>query len=88
MPRRVIAALIAGLVLIAASAWALSEGDGGGVWIQAPLQQKIQVTNILSRELGVDPAKLQQCLEKTFGDPANAGKTIREAARQCKANTP
>jgi len=88
MPRRVIAALIVGLVLIAASAWALSEGDGGGVWIQAPLQQKIQVTNILSRELGVDPAKLQQCLEKTFGDPANAGKTIREAARQCKANTP
>jgi hypothetical protein len=86
--RRVMAALIVGLVLTAAPAWALSDGDGGGVWIQAPFQQKIQVTNILSRELGVDPAKLQQCLEKTFGDPANAGKTIREAARQCKENTP
>lgn len=88
MARRTMAALIVGLVLTAAPAWALSDGDGGGVWIQAPLQQKIQVTNILSRELGVDPAKLQQCLEKTFGDPANAGKTIREAARQCKENTP
>lgn len=88
MARRVMAALIVGLVLTAAPAWALSEGDGGGVWIQAPFQQKIQVTNVLSRELGVDPAKLQHCLEKTFGNPANAGKTIREAARQCKANTP
>jgi hypothetical protein len=88
MARRVMVALIVGLVLAAASAWALSEGDGGGVWIQAPFQQKIQVTNILSRELGVDPAKLQQCLEKTFGDPANTGKTIREAARQCKENKP
>ena len=88
MARWVMAALIVGLVLTAAPAWALSEGDGGGVWIQAPFQQKIQVTNVLSRELGVDPAKLQQCLEKTFGNPANAGKTIREAARQCKANTP
>ena len=88
MARRMMAALIVGLVLTAAPAWALSDGDGGSVWIQAPLQQKIQVTNILSRELGVDPAKLQQCLEKTFGDPANAGKTIREAARQCKENTP
>jgi len=88
MARRVMAALIVGLVLTAAPAWALSDGDEGGVWIQAPFQQKIQVTNILSRELRVDPAKLQQCLEKTFGDPANAGKTIREAARQCKESTP
>jgi hypothetical protein len=88
MARRMMVALIVGLVLAAVPAWALSEGDGGGVWIQAPFQQKIQVTNILSRELGVDPAKLQQCLEKTFGDPANTGKTIREAARKCKENTP
>jgi hypothetical protein len=88
MARQVITPLIIGLVLTAAPAWALSEGDGGGVWIQAPFQQKIQVTNILSRELGVDPEKLQQCIDKTFADPANAGKTIREAARQCKENRP
>jgi hypothetical protein len=88
MIRQVITPLMVGFLLAAGPAWALSDGDGGGVWIQAPFQQKIQVTNILSRELGVDPAKLQQCLEKTFGDPANTGKTIREAARQCKETMP
>ncbi len=88
MARRVTAALIVGLILTAVPAWALSDGDVGNAWIAAPFQQKIQVANILSRELGVDPAKLQQCLEKMFEDPANAGKTIREAARQCKENAP
>ena len=87
MAKWTMAALIVGLVLTAAPAWALSDGDGGSVWIQAPLQRKIQVTNILSRELGVDPGTLQQCLEKAFGDPANTGKTIREAARKCKEST-
>jgi hypothetical protein len=72
------------LLAVAGPAWALSDGDTGGVWIQASLNQKIQVTNILSRDLGVDPAKLQQCIDKTFADPNNAGKTIREAAQQCK----
>jgi hypothetical protein len=65
-------------------AWALSDGDTGGVWIQSTFNQKIQVTNILSRDLGVEPATLQQCIDKVFADPNNTGKTIREAAQQCK----
>ena len=76
--------LTAWLLAMAGLAWALSDGDTGGVWIQATLNQRIQVTNILSRDLGVDPAKLQQCIDKTFADPNNTGKTIREAAQQCK----
>ena len=76
--------LTAWLLAMAGLAWALSDGDTGGVWVQATLNQKIQVTNILSRDLGVDPAKLQQCIDKTFADPNNTGKTIREAAQQCK----
>ncbi len=77
-------ALTAWVLAMAMPAWALSDGDTGGVWIQATFNQKIQVTNILSRDLGVDPAKLQECLDKTFADPNNTGKTIREAAQQCK----
>jgi hypothetical protein len=88
MARRAIGVLIVGLVLTTVPAWALSDGDGGNAWIAAPTRQQIQVANILSRELGVDPGKLQQCIDKTFADPANAGKTIREAARQCTGNTP
>lgn len=81
-------ALTACLLAIAVPAWALSDGDTGGVWIQAPFNQKIQVTNILSRDLGLDPAKLQQCLDKVFADPNNTGKTIREAAELCKEQKP
>ena len=77
--------LAIGLILAAGPAWALSDGDVGSVWIQAPVKQKIEVVNILSRQLGVDPGKLEQCLENAFADPANAGKTILDAARQCKA---
>lgn len=44
-----------------------------------------QVANILSRELGGDPWKYVQCLDKIFTDPANAKLTIRDAAEQCKA---
>jgi hypothetical protein len=80
--------LTVGLLTIAGPAWGLSEGDVGSVWIQAPFQQRIQVTNILSRELGVDPSKLQQCLDKAFAAPANAGKTIRETAQHCKEPKP
>jgi hypothetical protein len=72
------------LFAMAWPAWALSDGDTGGVWIQSTFNQKIQVTNILSRDLGVDPAMLQQCIDKVFADPNNTGKTIREAAQQCK----
>jgi len=81
-------ALTAWLLAMVVPAWALSDGDTGGVWIQAPFNQKIQVTNILSRDLGLDPAKLQQCLDKVFADPTNTGKTIREAAQQCKEQKP
>jgi hypothetical protein len=84
MRRVLVGALTAWLLAVAGLAWALSDGDTGGVWIQAPFNQKIQVTNILSRDLGVDPAKLQQCLDKVFADPNNTGKTIREAGQQCK----
>jgi hypothetical protein len=76
------------LIAAAGPAWALSGADIGSVWIQAPFNQRIQVTNILSRDLGVDPARLQQCLDQTFADPTNAGKTIREAAQQCKEQKP
>jgi hypothetical protein len=88
MRRVLFGALTASLLAMAGPAWALSDADVGVVWIPAPFQQKIQVTNILSRELGVDPEKLQQCIDKTFADPANTGKTIREAAQQCKEHLP
>ena len=84
MARNLFGGLIIWLILAAGPAWALSDGDVGAMWIQAPTHQKIQVVNILSRELGLDPGKLQQCLDKTFADPANKGKTIRDAARECK----
>jgi hypothetical protein len=80
--------LAATLIAVAGPAWALSGAESGSVWIQAPFNQRIQVTNVLSRELGVDPSKLQQCLDKTFADSANAGKTIRAAAQECKAQKP
>jgi hypothetical protein len=77
--------LIVWLILATGPAWALSDGDLGSLWIQAPTNQKIQVVNILSRELKLDPGKLQQCLDKIFADPVNEGKTILDAARECKA---
>jgi hypothetical protein len=85
MGRRVFGALIVGLILTAGVAWALSEADTGTLWAQAPSNQKIQVANLLSRELGGDPWKYVQCLDAIFGDAANAKLTIREAAGQCKA---
>lgn len=88
MKRVLFVALTAWLLAMTGPAWALSDGDTGGVWIQATFNQKIQVTNILSRDLGVDPAKLQECLDKMFADPNNTGKTIREAAQQCKEQKP
>jgi len=84
MTRILLGALAVAFIAVAGPVWALSDADSGGEWIQAPTRQQIQVVNILSRELGVDPAKLQQCLDKTFADPANTGKTIRDAAQQCK----
>ena len=85
MVKSLFGGLIVWLILAAGPAWALSDGDVGSLWIQAPMHQKIQLVNILSRELKLDPAKLQQCLDKTFEDPANEGKTILDAAQECKA---
>jgi hypothetical protein len=85
MAKRVFSALVVGLVLTAGLAWALSEADIGGVWIQATFNQRIQVANILSREFKIDPGKLLECLEKVFADPANGNMTIRDAAQKCKA---
>ena len=84
MRRVMCSVLTVWLLAMAGPAWALSDGDTGGVWIQASFNQRIQVTNILSRDLGVDAAKLQQCIDKTFADPNNTGRTIREAAQLCK----
>jgi hypothetical protein len=84
MRKRGFGAVIVGLVLLAGPAWALSDADSGGQWVQAPSPQKIQVANILSRELGGDPWKYVQCLDKIFADPANAKLAIRDAAQQCK----
>jgi len=72
------------LVLAAAEAWALSTADSGALWIPAPAQQKTQVVNILSRQLSVEPAKLQDCLTQFFSKTENAGTSIQEAAKQCK----
>ena len=87
MVRGLFGGLIAWLILAAGPAWALSDEDAGSNWIQAPTNQKIQLVNILSRELKFDPGKLQQCLDKTFADPANEGKTILDAAQECKARS-
>jgi hypothetical protein len=84
MRRGVFGAAIVGLILATGVAWALVDADTGALWVQASSQQKIQVANILSRELGGDPGKYVQCLDKTFADPKNARMTIREAAQQCK----
>ena len=85
MAKGLFGGLIIWLILAAGPAWALSDGDVGSLWIQAPMHQKIQLVNILSRELKLDPEKLQECLDKTFADPANEGKTILDAAQECKA---
>ena len=55
MAKRVLGALVLGTVLAASLAWALVDADTGALWVQGSSQQKIQVANILSRELGVDP---------------------------------
>jgi hypothetical protein len=73
------------LALAAGTAWALSDADTGALWVQAPSSQKIQVANILSRDLKMDPRALQSCLDRILQEPANAAMTIREAAQLCKS---
>ena len=84
MARRMFCALIVWSILTAGLAWALTDADTGGQWVQASTRQKIEVANILSRGLGGDPGKYMQCLDKVFADPKNANMSIREAAQQCK----
>jgi hypothetical protein len=83
--RMMIGALALGAVLAAGPAWALSDADTGGEWLQAPAAQKIQVANILSRELGGDPYAIRSCLDQMFtpGSP-NLTMLIRDAAQQCR----
>ncbi len=79
------AAVVLGLSLVfAGAAWALSTGDSGAIWVQAPSAQKNAVVNILSRELSVDPGQLQACLAKFFSDSNNATTSIQDAAKKCK----
>ena len=85
MAIRVLGLLVLASVLMTGLALALSDNDNGGQWVQAPTQQRVAVTNILSRALGGDPMKYMQCLDKIFADPKNANVSIREAAQQCKA---
>ncbi len=80
-----IAAVVCGVSMVLAGvAWALSPGDSGAVWIQAPSAQKNAVVNILSRQLSVDPGKLQACLAKFFSDSSNTSTSIQDAAKTCK----
>ncbi len=85
---RVLGGLIVGLALLAGEAWAIVGADTGGVWVQASTKDKIQLTNIISRELGGNPEMYQNCLDKMFQDPANLNKTIIEVAKECRAKNP
>jgi len=85
MAKQMLGLLIAWSVLAAGLAWALSDADNGGQWMQASTQQKIQVANIVSRELGGEPMKYLQCLDKIFAQPKTGTMSIREAAKQCKS---
>jgi hypothetical protein len=84
MRKHLIGGLALGLALAAGPAWALSDADTGGQWLQAPMPQKIAVANILSRQFGGDPMAYVQCLDQTFAGGANASMTIRDAAQQCQ----
>jgi hypothetical protein len=63
----------------------LTDADTGAEWLQATVNQKIAVTNILSRELGGDPRDYQTCLDQIFtpGSP-NLRMTIRQAVQLCR----
>ena len=85
MRRGVFCVTMVGLILVAGLAWALVDADTGALWVEASSRQKIEVANILSRQLGGDPEKYVQCMDKIFANPTNAKMTIRDAAQQCKA---
>jgi len=85
---RVLGALVVGVALLAGEAWAIVGADTGGLWVQATTKDKIELTNIISFELGGDPQMYQNCLDKMFQDSANLNKTIIEVAKECKAKNP
>jgi hypothetical protein len=85
MMKRAFGPLVLAMILATGLAWALSDADSGALWAQASSKQKIGVANIISRDLGGDPWKYVQCLDKFFADPAKANVTIRDAAKECKA---
>lgn len=85
MRRGVLGALFVGLSLWGGQAWAIVGADVGGVWVQATWRDKLELTSVISRQLGGSPNMYLNCLEKTFQDPANANQTIIETAKACKA---
>ena len=72
-------------VLPTGEAAALAGADTGGMWVQAPWKNKIELTNVISRELGGKPSMYLDCLEKTFRNSARSDETILQAAKACKA---
>jgi hypothetical protein len=85
MWRNIFSILVLVSALTGSPAWALTDADTGAEWLQATVNQKIAVTNILSRELGGDPRVYQTCLDQIFtpGSP-NLQMTIRNALQLCK----
>ena len=85
MRRNFLPILVLGSALVGSPAWALTDADTGAEWLQATVNQKIAVTNILSRELGGDPRDLQTCLDQFFTPgSSNLAMTIRIAAQLCR----
>ncbi len=84
MRKGVIGALALGLALAAGPAWALTDADTGQAWQAAPTRQKLQVANILSRDLGGDPQAYVKCLDEMFAKSENQSLSIRDAAQQCR----
>lgn len=84
MRKGMIGALALGLALAAGPAWALTDADTGEAWQAAPTRQKIQLANILSRQLGGDPQAYVTCLDALFAQRANQPMLIRDAAQQCR----
>jgi hypothetical protein len=64
---------------------ALTPGDKGFNWVAAPHARRIQVTNVLSYEVGAEPRDIQACLEKVFNtqDPQVLSQTIKDALKLC-----
>lgn len=81
--------LAIGLAMLAVSwvrgAEALTAADKGFNWVAAPFAQRIQLTNVLSRDVGAEPREIQACLEKVFNtqDQQILSQTIKDALKLC-----